>query len=135
VPNPGDPERSREIMRTKTGVALIVDESLSARNLTRTLVTDALVGWDVLVARTADEALLTAAAVPSVDIAIIDRNVVGGGLSLAETLFERYPAIRIGCVTDGEADFSMVNGVTLIEKPLTEANLYAFVSGLVRRSA
>jgi hypothetical protein len=120
-------------MRRKAGVALIVDESLSARTIAKALVTDALSGWDILVARNSDEALLEAAAVPSVDIAIIDRKVVGGAISLAEALLARYPTIHLGCVTDGEP--GSANGMVLITKPLTEAKMHAFVAGLARRSA
>jgi len=120
-------------MRSKPGVALIVDESLSARNLAKTLVQDALGSWTVLVARNADEALLQAASMQTIDVAIIGRNVVGGGASLVEALVERYPAIQLGCVTDEAAPTAA--GITPIPSPLTERKVQSFVASLVHRSA
>ncbi len=119
-------------MAESPGTALVVDESLSARDFLKNIVRDALPAWDVITARNADEAIERASHCRSLDVVLVDVTMRGrNGLSLASDLKLRHPGAHIGVVTPH--DHPVVehragqNGFVYLTRPIDEMKARAFL--------
>lgn len=116
---------------------LIVDDSKLARIVISKAVAALQPEWQRIEAANADEALARVAA-EAVDVAILDYNMPGrDGLSLAEELRGRFPAMPIAVATANVQDEIIARAraanATFVPKPITEDGLRGFVSGAALR--
>src|ERR1700761_9440156 len=120
---------------------LIVDDS----KLARIVMTKAIIAlqpdWTRIEASNADEALAVVDK-QTVDVVILDFNMPGkDGLTLAEELRARFPAMPIAIATASVQDEVVARAraadTTFISKPVTEDGLRGFLAGaaLRRRAA
>src|SRR5215475_11064908 len=111
---------------------LIVDDSRLSRMMIRTFITQAHPDWTIIEASNGQEALDKTATLP-VDVITVDLNMPGiDGLTLATTFKNRYPAAYITLLTANIQDrvrhVAEAAGVGFITKPITEANILAFLA-------
>lgn len=116
---------------------LIVDDSKLARIVISKAVAALQPEWHRIEASNAEEALARVAA-EAVDVAILDYNMPGrDGLSLADELRERFPAMPIAVATANVQDEIIARAraanATFVPKPITEDGLRGFVSGAALR--
>lgn len=112
---------------------LIVDDSKVARMMAAKALTKIHPDWVIVEAGDAKVAIAAVEA-QSVDIALIDLNMPGGGgLALASSLRRQNPNMPIAVVTANiqEEVIARVRecDATFVAKPLTEEALVAFLSG------
>jgi PAS domain S-box-containing protein len=115
---------------------LVVEDESNVRRLTNELLTG--LGYDVVVARNADEAL--ALIDESFDLMITDVVMPGGtGYELAHRVSHLLPGTRVllmsGFTRDAERQTIQVEGAGLLPKPFTIASLAAAVRTQLDRSA
>ncbi len=112
---------------------LLVDDSKLARIVVSKAITALQPDWQRVEAGNADEALAVIAE-QAVDVVIIDYNMPGkDGLTLAEELRERFPAMPIAVATANVQDEVIARAraanATFVAKPVTEEGLRGFLSG------
>ena len=112
---------------------LIVDDSKVARMMAAKALTKIHPDWAIIEAEDAQVALAAVEA-QSVDIALIDLNMPGGGgLALASSLRQQRPNMPIAVVTANVQEEVIARvrecDATFVPKPLTEEALAAFLSG------
>jgi CheY-like chemotaxis protein len=116
---------------------LIVDDSKLARIVMGKAITALQPGWTRVEANNADEAV-AAIHKQSVDVVILDFNMPGkDGLTLAEELRARFPAMPIAIATANVQDEVVARAraanASFISKPITEDGLRGFLSGAALR--
>lgn len=116
---------------------LIVDDSKLARIVLGKAVAALQPEWHRIEASNTEEALATVAA-QAVDVAILDYNMPGrDGLSLAEELRGRFPAMSIAVATANVQDEIIARtraaNASFVPKPVTEDGLRGFISGAALR--
>ena len=116
---------------------LIVDDRKLARIVLGKAVAALQPKWHRVEASNAEEALATVAA-QAVDVAILDYNMPGrDGLSLAEELRVRFPAMPIAVATANVQDEIIARAraanATFVPKPVTEDGMRGFISGAALR--
>jgi len=116
---------------------LIVDDSKLARIVMAKAITALQPDWTRVEAGNADEALV-AVDRQQIDVVILDFNMPGkDGLSLAEELRARFPAMPIAVATANVQDEVVARAraanATFISKPITEDGLRGFLSGAALR--
>lgn len=114
--------------------ALIVDDSLAARMLMRSILEDLRPGWGLVLGKDGDDALLQTESTP-VHVMFLDVNMPGmDGFELAEKLKERFPGVPISMVTANiqqkVQERAGERGAYFIGKPITQAKVEAFVDSL-----
>ena len=116
---------------------LIVDDSKLARIVMGKAITALQPNWVRMEASDANEAVAIVDGQP-VDIVILDFNMPGkDGLTLAEELRARFPAMPIALATANVQDEVVARAraanATFISKPITEDGLRGFLSGAALR--
>ncbi|MGU3493685.1 response regulator transcription factor [Xanthobacteraceae bacterium A53D] len=116
---------------------LIVDDSKLARIVLTKAVTALQPDWTAVEAGNADDALAVIDRQP-VDVVVLDYNMPGrDGLTLAEELRTRFPAMPIAIATANVQDEIIARAraasVTFIPKPVTEDGMRGFMSGAALR--
>ena len=116
---------------------LVVDDSKLARIVMAKAITALQPDWTRVEAGNADEAL-SAVDKQQIDVVILDFNMPGkDGLTLAEELRARFPAMPIAIATANVQDEVVARAraanATFISKPITEDGLRGFLSGAALR--
>lgn len=116
---------------------LIADDSKLARIVLGKTVAALQPDWRRVEASNAEEALAVIAA-QAVDVAILDYNMPGrDGLSLAEELRARFPAMPIAIATANVQDEIIARAraanTAFVPKPVTEDGMRGFISGAALR--
>jgi len=116
---------------------LVVDDSKLARIVMGKAITALQPDWTRLEASNADEAM-TVVDGRKIDVILLDFNMPGkDGLTLAEELRARFPAMPIAIATANVQDEVVARaraaGLTFIAKPVTEDGLRGFLSGAALR--
>ena len=114
--------------------ALIVDDSIAARMLLRSILEQLRPGWATVLATDGADALEKTKAAPA-QVMFIDINMPGiDGFELSEKLRERFPRVPIALVTtniqEKVRDRAAERNLQFIGKPITRAKVEAFVDSL-----
>lgn len=116
---------------------LVVDDSKLARIVMGKAITALQPDWTRLEASNADEAM-TVVDGRKIDVILLDFNMPGkDGLTLAEELRARFPAMPIAIATANVQDEVVARAraaaLSFIAKPVTEDGLRGFLSGAALR--
>lgn len=120
-----------------TITVLVVDDSKLARIVMAKAITALQPDWARVEAGNADEALAIVDK-QRIDVVVLDFNMPGkDGLTLAEELRGRFPAMPIAVATANVQDEVVARAravnATFISKPITEDGLRGFLSGAALR--
>ena len=115
-----------------TKTLLLVDDSRVSRMMIQTVILQSYPDWQVLEAGDG-KAALELTRNQTFDIAIVQLNASNlNGLELAEKLMIKHPQSDYALITDNTKNVvdnkAVKLGLSLIEKPVTEAKLKAFLS-------
>jgi CheY-like chemotaxis protein len=110
---------------------LLVEDSSRIRRLVRDILIG--LGWEILEASTAEEAVtIAAASLAPIDLLLTDLEMPGmSGLELAGELRGRFPAMKVLCMSGHVLPAVPLDDVHFIEKPFLPHALLAKVRQLV----
>jgi len=114
--------------------ALIVDDSLAARMLMRSILAELRPNWATVLGKDGEDALRQTEATP-VQVMFPDINMPGmDGFELATRLLERFPdepiALCSANIQEKVRERARERGFHFVGKPLTQAKIAAFIDGL-----
>ena len=127
-------------MSEPAGTVLIIDSSLSARDLLRGVAQDVLPGWTIVTASSGDDALSQVSDCRHLDAALIDVNVSGRPAdSVAHDLKARHPGVQVGVITSADhpaiLDRASQNGFTYLTRPMDEIKVRQFLRPIQSRGS
>ena len=128
VPEPADPT-AEVASGGRAGTALLVDDEAFVRMSTADMLMD--LGYRVIEAASAEEALQVVAAGASVDLVVTDHLMPGmTGIDLAGVLRERRPDLPILLVSGYAEMEGIAPDLTCLTKPFRKSDLAAYLSSL-----
>jgi len=114
--------------------ALVVDDSLVSRLLTKAIVVNKYPEWKIIEASNGQEALMKTES-DDIDVMLIDVNMPGmNGLELAEKLKVRHPDARISLLTANIKEGTLKGAdkldIEFLAKPIKEDIILGFLEKL-----
>ena len=113
---------------------LVVDDSMVSRLMVKQIVIESFPEWEIIEAKSGEDALVKSQNQHDIDVAILDYNMPGmSGLELADKLQENLnisnTALLTANVQDDIRHLAQEKGITFLNKPITEELVVGYLNG------